>query len=247
MVGDKRYLIGHYLSYRGIFILEGDTRASDPEAAMLAWLASTGRHREYEAAHAPPDDDFAMVEYALHDRGFPFVRTAHEVPDDLDAPAPNPRTDEQLDAGDACLKAHPYVLVGARETEASIRANRVLISEESLEELVRNAYALSFPQGLGFLHARKGGLDDDTVKEILNADEGPFLRLHMDYVHGRSIKLAVHRDKNKDVLFIAADRARPWYDHTRSDFAELMKLSLTDADKERNADYLADLVAEVEA
>lgn len=242
MVDEKRYLIGHHLSHRALFILEGDVRAADPEAAILAWWRTTGPHREYETMLADTDD-WETAEGRLDERGFWCARSVHEIPDDLEAPPPRPRTDEQLAAGDDCLHAHPFVIVESRETAASIWANRILISEDSLDPLVRNAYALSSPQGLGFLHAEKGEIDDETVRDILECNEGPFNRVSMDYVKGRAIKLNVFRDKVRDTLYMEADRERPWYDHSRAAFVDLMRRSLTDADKERNAAVLAGLEA----
>jgi hypothetical protein len=71
---------------------------------------------------------------------------------------------------------------------------KIDVTDVPLDTLVRAAYALSSPQGLGFIHAKKGGLDDDTLAAILKRGEGDnWCAVFMDYVHGRSVKFNVHR------------------------------------------------------
>lgn len=86
-----------------------------------------------------------------------------------------------------------------------------------LRSMLRHAYRLSSPQGLGFLHARDGELDDETVESIVSRDDGnKWTALSTDYVHGRSMKFHVRRYDER--LYIQ----RQWYDHSRSQLAELL-------------------------
>lgn len=87
--------------------------------------------------------------------------------------------------------------------------------DTDLRALVKTAYALSSPQGLGHLHAREGELDDATVDDILSRSS-PRTRLSMDYTHGRSIKFHVRQDD--DGLYVNS----VWYDHFPSQYIELL-------------------------
>lgn len=91
------------------------------------------------------------------------------------------------------------------------------IPADKAREAIKAAYDLSTPQGLGFLHAREGGLDDETVDAIL-ANERPdsWIVATMDYVHGRSCKFRIYHHEGR--LFI-----RPrWYDHGDHQLEELL-------------------------
>lgn len=95
---------------------------------------------------------------------------------------------------------------------------RYIVKEHQLPELVRAAYALSNPQGLGHLHFVPGPLDQEKLDQILSGSGYPrHIRLDMDYVRGRAVKLAVRRDK-EGVLFIDADS---WFDHSDDDLRQL--------------------------
>lgn len=101
-----------------------------------------------------------------------------------------------------------------------------------LRALLRAAYRLSSPQGLGFLHARDGELDDETVEEIISRDDGnKWTALSADYVHGRSMKFHVRRYDGR--LYIQ----RQWYDHSRRQLADLLSA----------VGLSSDLIAEAEA
>lgn len=96
---------------------------------------------------------------------------------------------------------------------------KYIVTKEQLPALVREAYALSVPQGMGFLHARPGGLDEETVtRAMAYVDE--FNALDLDYLHGRAIKMWVRADKGTGHFAIDADR---WYDHSKQDLDELAK------------------------
>lgn len=82
------------------------------------------------------------------------------------------------------------------------------ITGADLKAVVKAAYDLSVPRGLGFLHAREGGLSDADAQEIVDRNKSGFAAITMDYVHGRACKLSVYRRNGK--LFIPAR----WYDHS---------------------------------
>jgi hypothetical protein len=92
----------------------------------------------------------------------------------------------------------------------------VEIPADKLRDAVKQAYALSSPQGLGFVHYREGELSDEDVDAILSrGDERR--AASMDYVRGRSCKFHVFRDGER--LFI-----RPsWYDHSDWHTEQLLK------------------------
>ena len=78
-----------------------------------------------------------------------------------------------------------------------------------LRELVKAAYDLSRPQGMGYLHYVEGPLDEASVDEIVSR-ESPrgHVRLSMDYVKGRAVKLTVFKDDEKLVI------RSNWFDHS---------------------------------
>jgi|HubBroStandDraft_6_1064221.scaffolds.fasta_scaffold248888_1 hypothetical protein len=86
--------------------------------------------------------------------------------------------------------------------------------------LVQVAYSGSRPQGLGFLHARPGGLDEATLNAIMEDAEKSFPRpgeINLDYLHGRSMKFHVRVvDERK---YIDLD----WYDHGREATKHLVR------------------------
>jgi len=77
-----------------------------------------------------------------------------------------------------------------------------------LSAVVRAAYELSVPQGLGFLHFQPGNLTDEQVASIVNRKSYGDIVLYMDYVLGRAVKLTVFRDESG--MHYVPDR---WYDH----------------------------------
>jgi hypothetical protein len=82
------------------------------------------------------------------------------------------------------------------------------VTGADLRVLVQTAYALSQPQGLGFIHATPGPLTDEEVDAILARDHDTW-GLNMDYVKGRAVKMAVHRGPD-GTRFID----NTWYDHS---------------------------------
>ena len=86
-----------------------------------------------------------------------------------------------------------------------------------LEKLMRTAYAMSSPQGLGFIHATEGGLDDETLAEILERGKTDTMyAISTDYVRGRSLKFRVRRIDGRHYL------RNQWYDHSTRQLKELL-------------------------
>ena len=100
------------------------------------------------------------------------------------------------------------------------------ITELDERALIRAAYAASVPLGLGFLHARDGELDEETVDAILNHarkfHEGA---INMDYVHGRAVKLRVRQEHGRRYVLLN------WYDHGPEAMAQMLRtLGLPDVE-----------------
>lgn len=89
------------------------------------------------------------------------------------------------------------------------------ITGVDLVALAKKAYELSAPQGMGFLHARDGELDEDTAARLVSDD--PHFPLSMDYVHGRACKLTVF--KEGDRMFIS----NQWHDHSEDQLKQLLE------------------------
>ena len=89
------------------------------------------------------------------------------------------------------------------------------ITGVDLQQFVKDVYDLSVPQGLGFFHAREGGLSDQDADDILSRGND-WSVFNMDYVHGRACKMGVSKKNGK--LFINS----PWYDHTDEQLQELL-------------------------
>jgi ribosomal protein L36 len=89
------------------------------------------------------------------------------------------------------------------------------VTDCDLTELVKHAYRLSAPMGLGFLHSRDEPLSDEDAAEILSDgnEEHP---VRMDYVHGRCCKFSVIKRDGR--LYIR----NPWPDHSDFQLRELL-------------------------
>lgn len=87
-----------------------------------------------------------------------------------------------------------------------MRQGMLEVTGVDLVKLIQEAYKLSQPMGLGFLHYREGGLEKEEA-ETLVEEEGEYA-VSMDYILGRCVKFNVWREHGK--LFIR-DR---WPDHT---------------------------------
>ncbi len=94
------------------------------------------------------------------------------------------------------------------------------ITGVDLVKFAQKVYDLSVPQGLGFLHFKSGGLSEEDARELIEKWENmkpTNTALSMDYVHGRACKMHVRKEGGKLLI------ADTWYDHTDSQFEELLK------------------------
>jgi hypothetical protein len=93
------------------------------------------------------------------------------------------------------------------------------VTDIDLRLLVQVAYSGSRPQGLGFLHAKPGGLDEETLNEIVAQSETGRGEIHLDYLHGRSMKFNVRKDRETGRRYVDLD----WYDHGRRATEHLLR------------------------
>ncbi len=95
------------------------------------------------------------------------------------------------------------------------------IGRPDLAAVIRGAYELSGPQGLGILHYRDGTLSDEEVAAIIaresHVGSGPIVA-GMDYVNGRSVKMHVRKEPKTGDYYVKRD----WYDHGRAALEELL-------------------------
>jgi hypothetical protein len=91
------------------------------------------------------------------------------------------------------------------------------ITGVDLRELVKAAYDLSQPQGLGFIHYIPGPLSDKEADEIIKSSERGEIAVCMDYVKGRAVKMAARQKDGK--LYID----NSWFDHPPAQFVALLK------------------------
>jgi len=89
------------------------------------------------------------------------------------------------------------------------------ITGANLIDVVKAAYDLSKPVGMGFMHYTPEPLTDDEARELINGDRSG-VALSLDYVKGRACKLVVFKDEER--LFVRKD----WYDHSDSDLDKLI-------------------------
>lgn len=91
------------------------------------------------------------------------------------------------------------------------------VSDIDLRKLIKTAYRLSYPQGLGHLHYRPGELDEETLDQILEHPDVLVREMvSLDYVHGRAVKL--HVTIKGDKKFIHDH----WFDHSEEQLATLL-------------------------
>ena len=93
------------------------------------------------------------------------------------------------------------------------------VSGVNLEELINATYELSSPQGMGFLHAKVGGLDQSEVDEIVERGKADNrIVIDMDYVNGRACKMTVFKT-DEGSLFIR----NKWFDHSDLSLTTLLE------------------------
>lgn len=106
---------------------------------------------------------------------------------------------------------------------------KIRIADDRLGLVIATAYALSQPQGMGFLHAKDGPMPQADIDALIQrsraaiADnpEGSYRHtIHMDYVYGRAVKFSIERDADG---YYVEDRER-WFDHGAYEWSELRKV-----------------------
>lgn len=95
--------------------------------------------------------------------------------------------------------------------------NVIVIPEDKLIEVVKAAYDLSHPVGMGMLHYREGSLTDEQAKTLIDLDHKRRV-VDMDYVVGRCVKMSVFKDEPSGKFFIQ----KTWYDHSQDDLKQLL-------------------------
>lgn len=86
-----------------------------------------------------------------------------------------------------------------------------------LVDLVKAAYDLSVPQGMGVIHFTPEALTDEEASVLLSRESGSrSVALSLDYVKGRAVKLTVWRDGE---TLTTRDE---WFDHSPEQFRELL-------------------------
>lgn len=85
-----------------------------------------------------------------------------------------------------------------------------LLKTQNIRELIKLAYGLSKPQGLGFLHFMVGDIDATTLDSMVDSFEQKG-RIDLDYVIGRACKCSFTKSDDGILTSIAPDM---WYDHT---------------------------------
>jgi hypothetical protein len=86
-----------------------------------------------------------------------------------------------------------------------------------LKKIIQEAYALSVPQGMGFMHFKPGPLSDEEVAGILSRYEShERIAVDMDYIKGRAVKMIVFK---KDGGLYIHDN---WYDHLADEYDDFL-------------------------
>lgn len=102
---------------------------------------------------------------------------------------------------------------------------RVTITRDNLPKVIAKAYDLSQPQGMGFLHAKPGGIPEDVLQQILvrsDAGDDHYRKaIRLDYVQGRAVKLGIHFDAAAGTYYLE-DTGHGWFDHSDAEWVELL-------------------------
>ena len=102
--------------------------------------------------------------------------------------------------------------------------NMIEVTGVDLSLFIRTVYALSRPQGMGFLNFQEGDIDQATLDALLN-NNYPNIALAMDYVHGRACKMVVFKEPD-GTLWIN----KTWYDHSDEQLKSLLVACGLDVD-----------------
>lgn len=96
--------------------------------------------------------------------------------------------------------------------------DKIEVTGVDMKKFVQEVYALSRPQGMGFIHFEEGPLPDDLADAIVaHRKDDSYIALSMDYVKGRACKMVMWRDGDKLVI------RNTWFDHHPDDLRELLE------------------------
>lgn len=90
---------------------------------------------------------------------------------------------------------------------------------ENIDQLIREAFNRSRPQGMGFLHHQPGEITDEELAFIKEHTARGRQVFSMDYVRGRSCKFHVYKSEDEQHLLLDPR----WYDHSDEDLYDLLK------------------------
>lgn len=108
------------------------------------------------------------------------------------------------------------------------------VTHVDLVSLLTEAYAVSRPQGAGFLHYREGPLDPEEASGIVESQAEArrnsgrqemftYPVLVVDYLHGRSVKLWVWEgDPERLPPGVERYMNLDWFDHSDGELRELL-------------------------
>lgn len=83
-----------------------------------------------------------------------------------------------------------------------------------LVALVKKAYELSDPKGMGHFHFQEGGLS--TEDALMYLRENRHTAAHADYIKGRAVKLTVLKNEGRLLM------PPRWFDHSSDQYRELL-------------------------
>ena len=86
-------------------------------------------------------------------------------------------------------------------------------------KLVQTVYEMSKPVGLGFIHAKSGGLSEEQAKSLIDMGRDSRCVIGMDYVMGRQCKFDA-RWVGPQFDMLGTDLY--WYDHTNAQYSALL-------------------------
>lgn len=94
--------------------------------------------------------------------------------------------------------------------------SRLRIPDDKLITVIKKAYDLSEPKGMGHLHYTPGPMTDDEARSVISKFQDR-TGIHLDYLQGRAVKLSIWKD---DYGYFISDRPT-WFDHSQAQWTEL--------------------------
>ena len=93
--------------------------------------------------------------------------------------------------------------------------NMIDVTDIPTINLVKAAFNLSKPVGMGFLHYEPGDMPDEMAQDYINSDGS----VYMDYVQGRQCKFHVKINDGKKYI------RDTWYDRTPEQLNKLLEMA----------------------